>query len=567
MDDAVDTSGLVAGRFRVEGLLGSGGTASVFRAYDTETGRTVALKLLHPHLSQSDLLREAFLVEAQRAARVRHPGIVAVLDTGTFEEHGIPIAWIAQELVDGVTLSERVRVEGPLSSADAAAVACEILDALAAAHATGLVHRDVSPANVLVRLDAAAGRRATLLDFGLADAAGATAHGDDVLRSTVSPASAGVVGNVEFASPEQLSGRPVGPAGDLYQVGGLLHFALTGRAPYAGADRAAVIRAHLHAPPPVPSVAGRDVPAGLDRVVVRALLKDPAARFADAAAMRDATLAAVAASRAPVVEESSSVTRVLGVATRRVVAPLSSAAEAALASSRSAAASGPGPAATEHRGPGWGAVVALIAVLAAAAAAVPLVAGAGRAAPTPVAVEAPPSPTATEVPGPLATAATPVPVATTTAVPALDTLDAFRAALTGAGLQVADIAQRDAPSPAGTVLSTEPAPGSVVPRGSSVRLVVASGANTVPEVGGMDAAAAASALRAAGFTPAQTTAVSSHPPGTVVAVEPAAGASVRLGGTVTVTIAASAPTPTPTATMPAPTPIPTPTATPTAPAR
>ena len=163
MDDAVDTSGLVAGRFRVEGLLGSGGTASVFRAYDTETGRTVALKLLHPHLSQSDLLREAFLVEAQRAARVRHPGIVAVLDIGTFEEHGIPIAWIAQELVDGVTLSERVRVEGPLSSADAAAVACDILDALAAAHATGLVHRDVSPANVLVRLDAAAGRRAARL--------------------------------------------------------------------------------------------------------------------------------------------------------------------------------------------------------------------------------------------------------------------------------------------------------------------------------------------------------------------------------------------------------------------
>lgn len=547
-----DAGGLVAGRFRVEGLLGTGGTASVFRARDEVTGQTVAVKLLHPHLSQSDTVREAFLREGRRTAHVSHPSIVAVVDMGTFREHGIPIAWIAQQIVEGVTLAEHVRATGPLSAVHAAAVAGDILDALGAAHAVGLVHRDVSPANVLVHVVDNGLPRSTLLDFGLADAAGETAHGDDVLRSSVSPVTAGVVGNAEFASPEQLSGQPVGPRGDLYQVGGMLYFALTGRAPFTGSDRSAVIRAHLHAPPPVPSVAVRSVPGALDRVVVRSMLKEPADRFADAAEMRAAVLEAVTPARVRVPgDDEVSSTRVLA------AAPLGAG---------SAPAPAPVDESTRH-GPRWGAIAAIVLLLAGTAAAVPLMANAGRAAPAaePSAAASAPVPTATTTSTPQPTASdpgTPAPIATAL-VPAFGSLDDTRLALAAAGFVVGDITERDAPQSAGTVLSSDPAPGTAVARGSAVRLVVASGSNLVPNVVGMDAAAAASSMRAAGFVPAQTTVASDRPMGTVVGVEPAAGSAARLGSAVTILVAAAWATPTPAPPSPSSTPTPVPTATPT----
>jgi len=547
-----DAGGLVAGRFRVEGLLGTGGTASVFRARDEVTGQTVAVKLLHPHLSQSDTVREAFLREGRRTAHVSHPSIVAVVEMGTFREHGIPIAWIAQQIVEGVTLAEHVRATGPLSAVHAAAVAGDILDALGAAHAVGLVHRDVSPANVLVHVVDNGLPRSTLLDFGLADAAGETAHGDDVLRSSVSPVTAGVVGNAEFASPEQLSGQPVGPRGDLYQVGGMLYFALTGRAPFTGSDRSAVIRAHLHAPPPVPSVAVRSVPGALDRVVVRSMLKEPADRFADAAEMRAAVLEAVTSARVRVPgDDEVSSTRVLA------AAPLGAG---------SAPAPAPVDESTRH-GPRWGAIAAIVLLLAGTAAAVPLMANAGRAAPAaePSAAASAPVPTATTTSTPQPTASdpgTPAPIATAL-VPAFGSLDDTRLALAAAGFVVGDITERDAPQSAGTVLSSDPAPGTAVARGSAVRLVVASGSNLVPNVVGMDAAAAASSMRAAGFVPAQTTVASDRPMGTVVGVEPAAGSAARLGSAVTILVAAARATPTPDPPSPSSTPTPVPTATPT----
>ena len=547
-----DAGGLVAGRFRVEGLLGTGGTASVFRARDEVTGQTVAVKLLHPYLSQSDTVRKAFLREGRRTAHVSHPSIVAVVDMGTFREHGIPIAWIAQQIVEGVTLAEHVRATGPLSAVHAAAVAGDILDALGAAHAVGLVHRDVSPANVLVHVVDNGLPRSTLLDFGLADAAGETAHGDDVLRSSVSPVTAGVVGNAEFASPEQLSGQPVGPRGDLYQVGGMLYFALTGRAPFTGSDRSAVIRAHLHAPPPVPSVAVRSVPGALDRVVVRSMLKEPANRFADAAEMRAAVLEAVTPARVRVPgDDEVSSTRVLA------AAPLGAG---------SAPAPAPVDESTRH-GPRWGAIAAIVLLLAGTAAAVPLLAIAGRAAPAaePSAAASAPVPTATTTSTPQPTASdpgTPAPIATAL-VPAFGSLDDTRLALAAAGFVVGDITERDAPQSAGTVLSSDPAPGTAVARGSAVRLVVASGSNLVPNVVGMDAAAAASSMRAAGFVPAQTTVASDRPMGTVVGVEPAAGSAARLGSAVTILVAAARATPTPAPPSPSSTPTPVPTATPT----
>ncbi|KTS04673.1 protein kinase domain-containing protein [Microbacterium testaceum] len=549
-----EQAGVIAGRFRLGGLLGSGGTASVFSAEDTVTGRRVAVKLLHPHLSESPEVRAAFLDEAKRIATLSHPCVVTIVDLGTFLDGDTPIAWIAQQLVEGRTLAEYVRVEGVLSPAEVVDVGSDVLSGLAAAHRAELIHRDVSPANVLVRrVDG--GLRATLLDFGLADAAGRTAHGDDVLRSSVTAATAGVVGNAHFASPEQLSGSAVGPAGDLYQVGGLLYFALTGRAPFESGDRAAVVRGHLNAPPPVPSVRRRGIPQTIDRVVVRALLKDPSLRYTDADEMRRALLAALSPATPPSAPSPSATARTTAT---RALAPAPAPAPHTTETPAPVEEQPP----RERRAAGWGLVIAIIAVLVATATAVPLLSGAGRTAPPAEAVTpddaATPSATAATTPG---TAAPSASIAATV-VPALTTVADANSTLAATGLRLGDVRTRDDVAPAGTVLESDPAAGTTVVRGSTVRLTVASGSNAVPDVTGMDAAAADAHLRAAGFTSTTVTVVSERPAGLVLGSEPAAGSSVALGSAVRVLVAA-APLPSPTVSPPAPTstPSPSPTAT------
>ncbi|MFJ3407146.1 protein kinase [Promicromonospora sp. NPDC090134] len=339
---------LVGGRYELGDLLGVGGTASVFAATDTSAGRPVALKILHPHLSADAASRDAFLAEARAAQELRHPNIAAVHDSGVHEDAGTVLAWIALDLVDGGSVGERVAAGGPLPPAQAAAVLDGVLAALTAAHAAGLVHRDVSPANVLlhraVPAQALRAEHVRLVDFGLADAAGRTAVGRGVLRAgedvlrigpgadgsavtvvldaardrtrggsasepngrTVVAGRAGqagasggdlrtaaggvertVVGNPQFMSPEQAQGRPVRVAGDLYQAGALLYHLLTGRPPFPRDTDAQVLHAHVSAPPPVPSAL---VPAAraLDRVVTRAMNKTPVRRFRDADEMRAA---------------------------------------------------------------------------------------------------------------------------------------------------------------------------------------------------------------------------------------------------------------------------------------
>ncbi len=517
----------------------------MFSADDTVTGRSVAVKLLHPHLSGSEALRRAFLDEARRTASISHPGIVSIVDVGTFDDEGVPIAWIAQELVPGRTLADHVRAEGALPVADAVAVADSVLAALEAVHSTGWVHRDVSPANVLVHVDDA-GMRATLLDFGLADAAGETTRGDDVLRSSAPGADAGVVGNAHFASPEQLRGEPVDRRGDLYQAGGLLFFALTGRRPFEGADRAAVVRAHLHAPPPVPSVCARRIPPELDRVVVRAMLKAPGDRYADAAEMRR-EIAAAAPSRVP----AGGATRVLApqVPTTAPPDPLPAVDRA------------PARPVRGREGSGWGAAAAILVVLAAAAAAIPLIAGVGRPSPQPVAsvVTAPASaaPTATAAPASTASAS-----AALVAVPPLGTLEEVRAGLARAGLLLDPVTEREGPQAAGTVIEMQPAPGSSVPRGSAVRVVVASGMNRVPPIDGLDATAAAEAVRASGFVPVTEVVASDRSSGSVVALDPGGDTPLMLGSTVRLLLSAGPRQALPIPTAPSVTPA-TPTATPT----
>ena len=547
-------SGLIADRFRVEGLLGSGGTASVFAATDTLLERPVAIKLLHPHLSESPALREAFLDEARRTAAVTHPGIVHVVDVGTFEDGAVTIAWIAQELVEGTTLAEHVAAHGPLSAAAARRVGMRILDALAAAHAADLIHRDVSPANVLVRFDALEPTRVTLLDFGLADASGRTTRGDDVLRSSASE-TAGVVGNAQYASPEQLRGEPVGVAGDLYQVGGLLYFAVTGRAPFEGGDRDAVVRAQLHAPPPVASVRARGVSPAFDRVLVRAMLKDPADRFGDADEMRRAL---EASAPAPAAEPATRVLRSTPVALP-AVDPLPAVVTAPTGRDDSVR--------SRSDGRSWVAAAVVVVVLALVAVAVPLMAAAGRPAPgeAPTSVLSP----APAVDASPSAAVEPQPVPDTAVVPGLGSLEQTLEAIQAAGLVAGPVTTQDSPLAAGSLLSADPAAGTTVPVGTTVRLVVASGTNVVPPVDGWTGADAEAAVRAAGFVPENAPTVSDRPAGTVIGSAPAAGVSARVGTSIRLLVStgrATPPTPTATPTTgPAPNPSLTSTPTPGAP--
>ncbi|MBC7519178.1 MAG: protein kinase [Microbacteriaceae bacterium] len=327
---------LISERFRLGELLGTGGSASVFAATDVNSGALVALKILHPHLSRSEPLREGFFREARAAVGLRHPNVAAVLGVGVHGPNGAdadedPLAWIALERAAGMSLAERVERSGALDVRQSLAVASGVLQALEAAHALGLIHRDVSPANIMVTADPdgvirSAGVR--LVDFGLADAAGRPVLGADLLRSTgtstgipgriaagddLETAELGILGSANYMSPEQARGEAVDERGDLYQLGCVLHFALTGRPPFTRDSSEAVMRAHTQAPPPVPSVLFSGIPRTVDRLVVKAMLKDPAGRFSSAGEML-AAIAELAVSAASPIQTDAAVTRVFSAA-------------------------------------------------------------------------------------------------------------------------------------------------------------------------------------------------------------------------------------------------------------
>lgn len=551
------TDGLVAGRFRIRALLGSGGTAAVFAADDERTDRRVALKLLHPHLAEERPRWDAFFEEVAAARSIVHPNLAEVYDAGV-DESDTPVVWIAMELVDGVPLIDRVRAHGPLEPDAARALARRVLDALAAVHAGGVVHRDVTPANIMLAPGdedpTMAGVR--LLDFGLADIPGRAAIGADALLSASAGENTqpGVVASVAYASPEHLRGEPVTEAGDLYQVGAVLYFALTGAAPYGG-DAAKIARAHLTSPPPLPSARRPGVPRDLDRVVTTALMKDPSDRFASAGAMRDAL--AVTAPTAPV----SSVS-----VTEHVAAPNTDDDEAAptrvyrTSVGTAAVPVGGGAFLAEPPRPRWPAWTAAAVGAAAIVAVVALSAAAGSA------------PSAAPTPPPSAPAATPadVPSETPTAPPEIETVGVpdvagrgladATAVLEAAGLRVGQVTRVDGPATGDTVLSVEPGAGSLRQRGSAVDLTIASGSNVVPAVTGMAAADAAAALAAAGFS-ARIDEGGTASAGAALSSIPAAGTVLPVGSTVTIVVPRQ-PEPVPTAPAP-PTPTPTPTLTPT----
>ena len=252
----------LAGRYSLERELGRGGMGIVYLAREVRLDRPVALKLLPATFAAQRTLRDRFLREARTAARLSHPHIVpihAVDEVGDF-------VFMVMAYVEGYTLEQRVRERGPLPATDAARVLREVAWALAYAHAQGVVHRDIKPANIL--LEAGSGR-ALVTDFGIA-------HVSDAPALT---SGAEVMGTAEFMSPEQAAGEPVDGRSDLYALGVVGYYMLSGGVPFSGSTVAATLAKHItQAAAPLSTVAP-EVPAALSRAIDRCLAKDPAARF------------------------------------------------------------------------------------------------------------------------------------------------------------------------------------------------------------------------------------------------------------------------------------------------
>src|SRR5438093_8452347 len=261
----------LAGRYVLERRLGRGGMGVVFLARELRLERRVAIKLLLPAKAVDPVARERFLVEARTAAQLTHPNIVPIFAVDELSD----VVFFAMAYIEGQTLGQRVRERGPLPPKEAARLLRDVGWALAHAHERGVVHRDVKPDNIL--LDAATGR-ALVSDFGIARVgAGGGITGPRE-----------VVGTAEFMSPEQASGLGVDARSDLYSLGVVGYYALSGQLPFAAGDSYEMMARHIAVPPrPLASVAP-GVPRRLARIIDRCLLKEPAARFTSGAHLADA---------------------------------------------------------------------------------------------------------------------------------------------------------------------------------------------------------------------------------------------------------------------------------------
>ena len=265
---------VLGGRYRVVRHLARGGMAEVYVAQDELLSRTVAVKVLFPELAQDDQFVERFRREARAAASLNHHNIVSVYDFGDDDD-----SWfIVMEYVNGPTLRDIIRKEGAMEPTRAAAIGAEVAAALAVAHAQGIIHRDVKPANVLI---AEPEGTVKVTDFGIARAA-------NVRQALTLPGT--VLGTATYLSPEQAQGAEVDKRTDIYSLGMVLYEMLSGKPPFTGDSPVAIAYQAVREIPPPPSTHNAQVPPALDAVVMKAMAKDPAARYPSATEMRSALL-------------------------------------------------------------------------------------------------------------------------------------------------------------------------------------------------------------------------------------------------------------------------------------
>ena len=256
---------LLDGRYAVTARIAHGGMATVYRATDTRLDREVALKVMHVELARDDDFVRRFIGEAKSVARLSHQNVVAVYDQGADG----PFLYLAMEYIHGRTLRQLLRERGWFSPAAALDIMTGVLDGLAAAHASGIVHRDVKPENVLLTADG----RVKVADFGLARA-----------QAAAGQTRAGLlIGTVAYVPPEQVTGEATGPRGDVYSAGVMLFELLTGRQPFRGDTPLSVAYQHVNQDVPAPSSLMPGIPSAVDQLVLAATSRDPARRPGDAA--------------------------------------------------------------------------------------------------------------------------------------------------------------------------------------------------------------------------------------------------------------------------------------------
>jgi len=267
------TPRLLSERYELGEVLGYGGMSEVHRGLDTRLGRDVAVKVLRADLARDPQFQLRFRREAQNAAALNHPAIVAVYDTGEVGNEFGPLPYIVMEYVEGQTLREIVKTSGPMTQQKVIEVMADVCAALDFSHRHNIIHRDVKPANIMINRVGAV----KVMDFGIARALG---EGQNVTQT------AAVIGTAQYLSPEQARGEAVDARSDVYAAGCVLYELLAGEPPFTGDTPVAVAYRHVREDPIPPSKVNPAIPAALDAVVLKALSKNPLNRYQSAAEMR-----------------------------------------------------------------------------------------------------------------------------------------------------------------------------------------------------------------------------------------------------------------------------------------
>jgi beta-lactam-binding protein with PASTA domain/tRNA A-37 threonylcarbamoyl transferase component Bud32 len=483
------------GRYVVGRRLARGGMATVYEALDQRLDRTIAVKVMHQNLAEDDEFVSRFIREARSAARLSHPNVVAVYDQGADQGH----VFLAMELVPGRTLRDLIRERGHITPRQTFEVMEPVLAALGAAHAAGLIHRDVKPENVLLSDDG----RVKVADFGLARAVtGATTH---------TTTGSVLMGTVAYLSPEQVTRGVADPRSDVYSAGILLFEMLTGHKPYDGDTAIQVAYRHVHDDVPPPSSLVPGLPAELDHLVTRATNRDPDQRPADARRfLAEVVTARRSLSDGELDTVGSGIAALTGAPANTVVVDLTRNPVTPARRGDTGPLSAPPGARVRRRSRG---PVAL-AIVVALAVALSLVAWAMAY-------------------GPLSTTTTPGLLTLTRSAAAA------KAHQSGLSVKVEGHAYSET-APVGTVVQTDPQPGQSVDKGGTVGLILSKGPerHAVPSVTGLTEEKARGLLHdnhLAIATPVRKNSLT-VPKNTVISVDPPTGTSLKRNAPVTLTV-------------------------------
>ncbi len=478
---------LLGGRYELDGIVGRGGMAEVFRARDIRLDRIVAVKTLRDDLARDQTFQARFRREAQSAASLNHPSIVAVYDTGEDMVGSTPVPYIVMEFVDGRTLRDLLRDDRRLLPERALEITDGVLRALDYSHRNGIVHRDIKPGNVMLTRTG----EVKVMDFGIARAV------SDAQATMTQTAQ--VIGTAQYLSPEQARGERVDARSDLYSAGCLLYELLTGRPPFTGDSPVAIAYQHVREQPVPPSRVDPEIPGWADAIVLKAMAKDPGDRYQSAGEMRNDIQRALSGVpvAAPTLAAGYQGTRRMGASTA-MAGPTG-----AIPAYDYGEDDQPPPGARRRRWPWVVAILVALLLVAGLIFAFRYISGSGG----------------------------------NIAVPQVNglTLKAAETDIANAHLISVVKTQNSSSTPKGHVISTNPPNGKFVPKNSSVTLLVSTGPGkvTVPDVRNKQVSAAANTLTGMNLQVREVSVSSTAQSGLVVRESPPAGTQVNPGSSVT----------------------------------